>query len=194
MLDDTLLEHAPFANSRNIENSLAYCVQMWLRGRATFFSSLFKFALCCRQHFYTLLLASSMLCDNSNALVNVSLFSGSSLSWICSSLIPHTSLSLIISSNEVPKLQLKFPSRALSSVTKVATDRPCCLNRQWNLYLCMILCRHCQREKCFRRSWLLWNILLVIPATNASSERTFSALRRIKTYLERPWLRLDWTI
>ena len=29
----------------------------------------------------------------------------------------------------------------------------------------------------------LVKILLVIPATNASSERTFSALRRIKTYL-----------
>ena len=29
----------------------------------------------------------------------------------------------------------------------------------------------------------LVKILLVIPATNATSERTFSALRRIKTYL-----------
>ena len=29
----------------------------------------------------------------------------------------------------------------------------------------------------------LVTILLVIPATNATSERTFSALRRVKTYL-----------
>ena len=31
--------------------------------------------------------------------------------------------------------------------------------------------------------WILLKLLLVKPATNATSERSFSALRRIKTYL-----------
>ena len=31
--------------------------------------------------------------------------------------------------------------------------------------------------------WILLKLLLVMPATNATSERSFSALRRIKTYL-----------
>ena len=31
--------------------------------------------------------------------------------------------------------------------------------------------------------WVLFKLLLVMPATNASSERSFSALRRVKTYL-----------
>ena len=31
--------------------------------------------------------------------------------------------------------------------------------------------------------WVLFKLLLVMPATNASSERSFSALRHVKTYL-----------
>ena len=31
--------------------------------------------------------------------------------------------------------------------------------------------------------WVLFKLLLVMPATNATSERSFSALRRVKTYL-----------
>ena len=31
--------------------------------------------------------------------------------------------------------------------------------------------------------WVLFKLLLVMPATNASPERSFSALRRVKTYL-----------
>ena len=31
--------------------------------------------------------------------------------------------------------------------------------------------------------WIVLKLLLVMPATNATSERSFSALRRIKTYL-----------
>ena len=33
--------------------------------------------------------------------------------------------------------------------------------------------------------WRLYQLLLVLPATNATSERTFSALRRVKSYLRR---------
>ena len=40
----------------------------------------------------------------------------------------------------------------------------------------------------------LVTILLVIPATSATSERTISALRRVKTYLRVLWLRREWTI
>ena len=35
----------------------------------------------------------------------------------------------------------------------------------------------------FASVWTAMKLLLVMPATNASSERSFSALRRIKTYL-----------
>ena len=35
----------------------------------------------------------------------------------------------------------------------------------------------------FSSVWTLMKLWLVMPATNASSERSFSALRRIKTYL-----------
>ena len=35
----------------------------------------------------------------------------------------------------------------------------------------------------FSQVFVLMKLLLVMPATNASSERSFSALRRIKTYL-----------
>ena len=35
----------------------------------------------------------------------------------------------------------------------------------------------------FSNVWVLMKILLVMPATNASSERSFSGLRKIKTYL-----------
>ena len=35
----------------------------------------------------------------------------------------------------------------------------------------------------FSNVWVLMKILLVMPATNASSEHSFSGLRRIKTYL-----------
>ena len=35
----------------------------------------------------------------------------------------------------------------------------------------------------FRSIWALLELLLVMPATNATSERSFSALRRLKTYL-----------
>ena len=36
---------------------------------------------------------------------------------------------------------------------------------------------------CFSQVFVLAKLLLVMPATNASSERSFSALRRVKTYL-----------
>lgn len=35
----------------------------------------------------------------------------------------------------------------------------------------------------FSGVWSLLKLLLVLPATNATSERSFSALRRVKTYL-----------
>ena len=34
-----------------------------------------------------------------------------------------------------------------------------------------------------RNVWRLFQLLLVLPATNATSERTFNAMRRIKSYL-----------
>ena len=38
----------------------------------------------------------------------------------------------------------------------------------------------------FSSVWTAMKLLLVMPATNASSERSFSALRRIKMYLHTP--------
>ena len=35
----------------------------------------------------------------------------------------------------------------------------------------------------FSSVWKIMQLLLVMPATNATSERSFSALRRVKTYL-----------
>ena len=35
----------------------------------------------------------------------------------------------------------------------------------------------------FSGVWKVLKLLLVLPATNATSERSFSALRRVKTYL-----------
>ena len=35
----------------------------------------------------------------------------------------------------------------------------------------------------FSGVWILLKLLLVLPATNATSERSFSAMRRVKTYL-----------
>ena len=47
-----------------------------------------------------------------------------------------------------------------------------------------ILARLSSSERlAFSSVWTLMKLLLVMPATNASSERSFSALRRIKTYL-----------
>ena len=39
------------------------------------------------------------------------------------------------------------------------------------------------QQLAFRNVWVLMKILLVMPATNASSEHSFSGLQRIKTYL-----------
>ena len=39
------------------------------------------------------------------------------------------------------------------------------------------------QEVAFSEVWVLFKLLLVMPATNATSERSFSALRRVKTYL-----------
>ena len=39
------------------------------------------------------------------------------------------------------------------------------------------------QQLAFSNVWVLMKILLVMPATNASSEHSFSGLRRIKTYL-----------
>ena len=47
-----------------------------------------------------------------------------------------------------------------------------------------ILARLSSSERlAFSSVWTLMKLLLVMPATNATSERSFSALRRIKTYL-----------
>ena len=39
------------------------------------------------------------------------------------------------------------------------------------------------QQVAFSEVWVLFKLLLVMPATNATSERSFSALRRVKTYL-----------
>ena len=38
-------------------------------------------------------------------------------------------------------------------------------------------------QSAFSQVWILMKLLLVMPATNATSERSFSALRRVKNYL-----------
>ena len=51
-------------------------------------------------------------------------------------------------------------------------------------YLHMLEARMCENySEVVTHMHLYMHLLLVIPATNATSERTFSALRRIKTYL-----------
>ena len=50
-------------------------------------------------------------------------------------------------------------------------------------YLFTYVSSNQQCERSILKSWILIIILLVIPAANATSERTFSALRRVKTYL-----------
>ena len=39
------------------------------------------------------------------------------------------------------------------------------------------------QQMAFSELWVLLKLLLVMPATNATSERSLSALRRVKTYL-----------
>ena len=39
------------------------------------------------------------------------------------------------------------------------------------------------QKSLIKNVWRLFQLLLVLPATNATSERTFSVLRRIKSYL-----------
>ena len=41
----------------------------------------------------------------------------------------------------------------------------------------------CAQRVAFSQVFIVMNLLLVLPATNATSERSFSALRRVKTYL-----------
>ena len=38
-------------------------------------------------------------------------------------------------------------------------------------------------QSAFSQVWMVMKLLLVMPATNATSERSFSALRRVKNYL-----------
>ena len=38
-------------------------------------------------------------------------------------------------------------------------------------------------QEAFSEVWTMMKLLLVMPATNATSERSFSVLRRVKTYL-----------
>ena len=38
-------------------------------------------------------------------------------------------------------------------------------------------------QSAFSQVWTVMKLLLVMPATNATSERSFSALRRVKSYL-----------
>lgn len=39
----------------------------------------------------------------------------------------------------------------------------------------------CYRNSCISGVWRVLKLLLVLPATNATSERSFSVLRRVKT-------------
>lgn len=86
--------------------------------------------------------------------------------------------------SDIEKHMLESQLPLLNTLIRHAMDSPES-NRELSIpYVCKVLSGlSCAERVAFSQVMVVMKLLLVLPATNASSERSFSTLRRVKTYL-----------
>ena len=86
--------------------------------------------------------------------------------------------------DDIDKAQLQCQLPMLHGLIKQAMESPDCDRDLSISYVVKVLSElSCAQRVAFSQVFIVMNLLLVLPATNATSERSFSALRRVKTYL-----------
>jgi len=87
-------------------------------------------------------------------------------------------------SSDIEQQQLECQFPLLHSLIKQATELPSCDKELSIPFVVEVLSDlSCAQRVAFSEVLKIMNLLLVLPATNASPERSFSALRRVKSYL-----------
>ena len=86
--------------------------------------------------------------------------------------------------DDIDKAQLQCQLPMLYGLIKHTMESPDCNREMSILFVVKALSGlSCAQRVAFSQVFVIVRLLLVLPATNATSERSFSALRRVKTYL-----------